>query len=277
MSKRTPLSIRWRRLLRFAVALAALPAGLAIPGAPAQAGEVQDRVQASGAVRVCIWPQYQGITWRDPRTGQLQGLDIDMARALAGELHMTLQFIDSSFPDLVPDLLHGRCDVAMFGVAMLPQRMEKLAFTAPYLQGDIHAITTRTSRLVRQWSDIDQSGVVVGVQAGTFMESAMRERLRQATLAVVAPPHTRERELLAGRIDVFMTDYPYGQHLLASADWATLLAPPQSFFPLPYAYAVRPGDAQWMATLDAFVTRIRQDGRLRAAARRHGLEGMLAR
>lgn len=273
MSKTSHTRPCWHALRGLAV-LASAWAALA--GAPARSGPVHERVQASATVRVCIWPAYQGITWREPRSGQLQGLDIDLARALAADLRLTLEFVDSSFPALIPDLLHGRCDVAMFGIAMLAQRQEKLAFTAPYLRSDIHAISTRTSTLVRQWSDIDQPGVVVGVQAGTFMESVMRTRLRRAALAVVAPPRTRERELLAGRIDVFMTDYPYGQHLRASTDWAALLSPPQPFHVLPYAYAVRPGDAQWLEVLDAFVARIRQDGRLLAAARRHGLEGMLA-
>ena len=33
----------------------------------AHAGPVLDRVKASGTVRVCIWPDYYGITWRNPR------------------------------------------------------------------------------------------------------------------------------------------------------------------------------------------------------------------
>lgn len=267
--KRFPFS--WRapcfRLLALGAALLA--------GLPAYAGEVQARVQAAGEVRVCIWPAYQGITWRDPRSGQLKGLDIDMAHALGADLRMSVTFVDSSFPTLVPDLLSNRCDVAMFGVAMLPQRVEKLAFTAPYLQSDIYAVSTRTSRVVRQWADIDQRGVVVGVQAGTFMEPVMRERLRHAGLVAITLPQTRERELLAGRIDVFMTDYPYGHALVEGVDWAALLAPPQPFHALPYAYASKPGDAQWLATLNAFVARIRQDGRLAASARHHGLGAMI--
>lgn len=252
--------------------LMALWASLA--GSPARAGEVLARVRAHGALKVCIWPGYQGITWRDPRSGRLGGLDIEMAEALGADLYLPVVFVDSSFPALVPDLLGNCCDVAMFGIAMLPGRMEKLAFSAPYLHSDIHAISLRTSRVVRQWADIDQPGVLVGVQAGTFMEPVMRERLRHASLVAIAPPLTRERELLAGRIDVFMTDYPYGHALAGNVDWAALIAPPRPFHALPYAYASKPGDAEWLATLNAFVARVRQDGRLAAAARRHGLESI---
>jgi ABC-type amino acid transport substrate-binding protein len=113
--------------------------------------------------------------------------------------------------------------------------------------------------------------VAVAVQAGTFMEPVMAAALKQARLVRVTPPATRERELEAGRVDVFMTDFPYSRRLLDNADWAALIAPPQPFHVLPYAYAVKPGDAAWLAQVDEFVGRIQRDGRLEAAARRHGL------
>lgn len=244
-------------------------------GLRAGAGEVQNRVQARGEIKVCIWPDYQRISFRDPRSGQLSGLDIDLAAALASDLGLKLRFVDSSFTTLARDLHSNRCDVAMFGIAMLPQRLEQMRFSTPYMQSDIHAITTRTSRIVRQWNDIDQPGVLVGVQPGTFMEAVLRQRLRHARLVPVDLSQTRERELIAGRVDVFMTDYPYGRTLIENTDWATLLAPPTPFHVLPYAHAIKLGDAQWHATLNAFMERIRQDGRLGAAARRHGLESTL--
>jgi ABC-type amino acid transport substrate-binding protein len=169
----------------------------------------------------------------------------------------------------------GRCDVAMFAVGMLPSRREQLAFTEPYLQSDVYGVTTRANRAVRQWADIDQPGVVVAVQAGTFMEPVMRDALKLARMVVVRPPATREQELEAGRVDVFMTDYPYSRRLLDNADWARLVAPPKPFHVLPYGYAVRRGDARWLARLDEFVSAIKRDGRLAAAARRHGLQDIV--
>jgi ABC-type amino acid transport substrate-binding protein len=107
------------------------------------------------------------------------------------------------------------------------------------------------------------------------MEPVMRQRLRRAGLVSIQLPQTRERELLAGRVDVFMVDYPYGHALTENTDWAALLGPAKPFHVLPYAYPSKPGDAQWQATLNGFVERIRRDGRLDAAARRHGLEKLL--
>jgi len=243
--------------------------------APVQAAGRLERVKAAGQLKVCIWPDYYGITLRHPRSQQLVGLDIDMAKALASDLGVAVSWVDSSFVTLIDDLLAQRCDIAMFAVGMLPSRSAKLRFSRPYLQSDIYAVVARGNRVVRRWEDIDRPGVHVAVQAGTFMEPVMASALRQATLVRVAPPATRERELEAGRVDVFMTDYPYSRRLLDNADWAQLIEPPRPFHVLPYAYAVAPGDDAWLREVDEFVARVQRDGRLAAAGKRHGLETIL--
>lgn len=250
--------------------------GLLLAGLlPAQAGPVLDRVRASGEIRVCIWPDYHGVSLRHPRTRQLQGIDIDLSAELARDLKLRVRHVDSSFAALIPDLLADRCDVAMFAVGMLPQRMQALRFTRPYLESSIYGVTSKGSSVVRRWEDIDQPGVAVAVQAGSFMEPVMAAALKHARLVRISPPVTRERELEAGRVDVFMTDYPYSRRLLDNVDWATLVSPPRPFHPLPYGYAVKPGDEEWLKLLDRFVTQVQADGRLMAAAQRHGLAAIV--
>lgn len=271
---RLRLRVRVNLHLRRAFSGLALATAALLPllgTAPAHAGTVIDRVRASGVVRVCIWPDYYGISLRSPRTQQLSGLDIDLSAELARDLKVKLKYVDSSFASLIADIEGDRCDVAMFAVGLLPLRLERLRFSRPYLQSDIYAVTTKGNRVVQRWEDIDKPGVAVAVQAGTFMEPVMAAALKQARLVKVGPPATRERELEAGRVDVFMTDYPYSRRLLDNADWAMLISPPQPFHVLPYGYAVKPGDAQWLAQIDDFVGRIQRDGRLEAAAKRHGL------
>ena len=238
---------------------------------------VLDRIRSQAILRVCIWPDYYGITYRSPRNGQLSGIDIELSTELSRWLGVPLEYIDSSFTKLIEDLHAERCDIAMFAVGITPQRQQALKFSQPYLRSDIYGVTTRSNRVVRQWSDIDQPGVRVGVQAGTFMEPVMADTLKQARSIVISPPLTREQELEAGRIDVFMTDYPYSRRLLDNADWARLVAPPQPFHPIPYAYAVKPGDEDWLREVDRFVAQIKRDGRLEGAARRSGLVEILVR
>ncbi len=241
------------------------------------AGEVAERVESSHTLRVCIWPAYYAVSYRSPRTQDLSGIDIDMSAALAKELGTKLVYADSSFPRLVEDLKQDRCDVSMFAIGITAERQKHLRFSTPYLQSDIYGITTRSNRSIKTWADIDKPGIKVAVQAGTFIEPVMSAWLKHAEMVVIKPTSTREQELESGRVDIFMTDYPYSHRMLETTDWARLVAPPTPFHVLPYAYAVKPGDEAWLQRINSFVARTKKDGRLAQFAQRHGLSDILIR
>ncbi|MDD2843952.1 MAG: ABC transporter substrate-binding protein [Rhodoferax sp.] len=234
------------------------------------------RVQAAQLVRVCIWPDYYSITYRNPKTQALSGIDIELAQALGKDLGVAVAFVDSSFAKLIDDVTQERCDVAMFAVGITPQRAEKLRFTQPHLASDIFAVTSKTNRRIKGWDDIDKPGSVVAVARGTLHEPVMKNKLKAAQLLVLDTPFAREQEVQSGRADVFMTDYPYSQRFLANADWARLVSPPGNYHITPYAYAIKPGDDAWHARLEQFVSAIKRDGRLMTAAKNHKLDPIVA-
>lgn len=234
-----------------------------------------DRILAANNLRVCIWPDYYGISYRDPKNLQLSGIDVDMAKGLAKDLGVGLTFIDSSFARLIDDMTQDRCDIAMFAIGVTPSRKAHLRFTTPHLASDIYAITTKSNRRIKHWSDIDQPSTVVAVAKGTLHEPVMRERLKQAALRVLDTPHAREQEVESGRADVFMTDFPYSQRMLKTTDWARLIQPDGTYHVTPYAWAIRPGDERWYQRLETFLQKVRHDGSLQASAVRHGLKSIL--
>ncbi|BBK35934.1 cyclohexadienyl dehydratase [Allostella sp. ATCC 35155] len=263
----------WRNLY------ASLLVGLAALASPAYAeGPVRPRLEAireAGMVAVCIWPDYYAISFRNPRNDRLEGIDIDLSQALASDLGVAVRYVETTFASFMDDLEARRCDVAMFGVGVTEARRKRVDFSEPYLRSGIYAIVAKVNRRITRWDDIDRPGVIVAVQAGTFMEPAMRGYLRAATVTVVRPPQTREDEVLSGRADAFATDYPYGKRMLFQHDWARLIEPPSPLSPTSYAYAVARGEGAWLTRLNEFVRDVRQDGRLLAAARRHGLEAII--
>ena len=101
-----------------------------------------DRIRDTKVVRVCIWPDYYGITYRNPKTQKLSGIDIDMANELGKDLAVSVQFVDSSFATLIDDVTKDRCDVAMFAIGITPARVEHYcALPKVILASDIYAIT----------------------------------------------------------------------------------------------------------------------------------------
>lgn len=242
-----------------------------------QANSTLDRIKTSKVLNVCIWPHYYGITYTNPRTGVLQGVDIDMSQAFANDLGVKLNYISSSFASFIRDLESDKCDIAMMGVGVTPSRSEHLAFSRPYLRSDILFITTRSNRQLNSIDDIDKPGVVIAVQKGTLMEPFLRGRLKSATLEVKTGLGEREREVESGRADAFATDYPYSQKMLADTDWAKVIVPERPWQLTDYAYAVKKNDPIWLDAVDEFLSKVKKDGRLEAAAKKNNLTPILIR
>lgn len=233
-----------------------------------------DRIRAGKVLRACIWPDYHGVSYRNPRTGQVAGLDADLAREFARDLGVTLRFVDSSPARLGDDLAQDRCDLAATAVPITAARLERLRFTRPHLQGGACAITAKDNPRIRQWGDIDHKGVVVAVLRGAAQEALLRERLKGAALTLLESSAAVDQELAAGRADVYVTDYPGCRYLQESVDGARLLLPDPAVGTLAYGWALLPGDDRWYARVEYFMGRIKSDGRLMTAARRHKLDAI---
>lgn len=235
------------------------------------------QIEASKTLRVCIWPDYYGISFRNPKTQQLAGIDIDNAHDLAKDLGVEAKFVNSSFATLVEDVTSDKCDIAMFAVGIMPQRQEKLRFTQPHLVSDIYAITTKSNHRIQQWADLDQPGSVLVVAKGTLHESVMKAKLKAAELRVVDTPAAREQEVQSGRADAFLTDFPFSRRMLDNSDWARLVSPPETYHLTHYAWAMQYGDDAFYARVEQVLATMKRDGRLLANARKHGLEPIVAK
>ncbi len=229
-----------------------------------------EKIKADKTVRVCHWPAYYGISFVNSKSGKLEGIDIGLARELANDLEVELQFVKTSFATFIKDIKADKCDIAMFGVGITKERRKHLAFSDPYLTSDIYAITTKTNPTLKSWTDIDKKGHILVVQKGTYMEGAA-VAFKNASVLSVVEFQQREKEVRSGRADAFLTDFPYGKKILSTYDWAVLLEPNEPFYEINYAYAMQQGDPEWLAYINEFVKQIKVDGRLKKHAEENGL------
>ena len=244
---------------------------LLLPFSQIQASERSNQILTSGEVKVCIWPDYYTITYRNPRTQVLEGIDIDMAKALAQHLGVKLTFVESSFSQLVANLKNNRCDIAMHGVGVRDSRKSHMEFSQPYLASGIYAVGTKEHDRIQRWEDIDQHGNVAVVQKGTYMEPVTKAAFKKADVAVVDSFKAREQEVMSGRADVFMTDYPYGTRMAKLTDWAILLTPKSPLAKTHYAYAVPKGETAWVNEINVFLQKMKESGQLKAFSEKNGL------
>lgn len=230
-----------------------------------------ERISISQELRVCIWPEYYAISYKNPQTGTLEGIDIDIAKELAKELKVELQFVETSFGAFIADLQADKCDIGMFGVGATLSRATAVEFSEPYIVTSIYGVTQKGHPKIKSWADMDQEGVTVAVTLGSYVETFMKGYLKTARVHTVQPPATREGEVAAGRADILMTDYPIAKKLESLHDWAKIIEPSEPLAVTPYAYVVAPGDSIWLNYVNLFVKTIKRDGRLEKYGKKHAL------
>src|SRR5579884_4207077 len=151
------------------------------------------RITKSGVLRVCQYPQYYSISFRNPQTNELEGIDADLSKELAKDLGVKLEVVESSFVTFIADLQTDKCDIGMFGVGATLARAKAVEFSKPYLVTSIFAVVKKTGD-IKKWEDIDKPGHVVAVSTGSYIQTVMNSYLKQAKVLSVAPPATREQE-----------------------------------------------------------------------------------
>ena len=245
---------------------------------PVAAQQTQSRlyeITKSGVLKVCIWPLYYSISFRNPDNGKFEGIDIDLSNELAKDMGVKLEYVETTFGTFIADLQANKCELGMFGVGATMKRAQAVAFSDPYLASGVYAVV-RKGGPIASLADIDKPGVNVGVTLGSYIEPFLRSYLKNAKTVAVAPPATTQAELMAQRVDAMMTDYPASIKMNVQFDWSTTVAPPENLSLTPYAYVMNQGDQIWLNYVNLFVRTIKLDGRLKAAAEKNKLGPIVA-
>lgn len=159
-------------------------------------------------LRICTTGDYKPLTYRDPTTGHYTGIDIDMAADLAGYLGREPLFVPTSWPTLMADVTTpGKCDIAMGGISVTPDREEHADFTVPYLtNGKVPLVSAANADRFVSVEAIDQPGVRVIENSGGTNERFAKQNLPNAALTIWPDNTTIFDQLIIGAADVMITD-----------------------------------------------------------------------
>lgn len=261
-----PFCHRWAASATRAVAALIFFAGWAwaepAPAPPATGSESRlDAVLARGVVRVGTTGDFKPFTYRDPSTGGYRGFDIDAARALAEALGVEVEFVPTTWPNLITDLVAGRYDVAMGGITRTLERRKVAAFTLPYFEvGKVPLMRRRDAERFTTISALNRPEVKVGVNPGGTNEQFVRTFLPNATI-IVEPDNLAIPAMVAdGKVDVMITDNIEAVMAMRVLPGLAAVSPEQPFTHDDFAYLVPRDDPAWLGWLDLWVDQMRRHG-----------------
>lgn len=228
---------------------------------PAGAGELWERLKASGEIRVGMDPAFPPLEAVD-RQGRLVGFDVDLAGLIAESLGLRLRLVNMLFPELLPALQNGRLDLVISGVTMTAQRNCQVVFVGPYLvAGQTLLLAKGLAGRVRSPADLDRPEFRLAATRQTTAEAAARRVMPRAQLMVVASEQEAFQLVVGGQADALVADLPFNAYMAFRHRQAGLthMDSPFTFEPLGIALGDDAHLANW---LENFLFMLKGTGRL---------------
>lgn len=176
--------------------------------------------------------------------------------------------VPGSWDHIIEDLLDERFDMISSGMAITPKRALLVNFSAPNGHSKATVVANREkAKSVRSVSDLNRQGVVIGVYRSSVNEPLAARLFPQARVQAFDSQDNLLAALVEGSVHAAVTASPGPEFLTAKAPEELYVPFAEPLARRAEGFAIRKGDADFLAYLDAWVQFYAENGWL--AERRH--------
>ncbi len=255
-----------RHLLALFLALL-LTACAGTPTAPSP--EIKQALAPTGKLRVGVYPGSPTSMLRDPASGEVKGVSVDLGKELAKRLGVPYEQVEyQRVAEVVEALKSGAADFTITNAS--PARAKEVDFTQPLVSIELGFLVPSGSKL-STFADIDRPGIRVGVTQGSTSQTALPRELKNAVVVPAANLNAAIEMLTQRKIDAFATNKAILFEMSDSLPGSRVLDGRWGTEHL--AIAIPKGRDQGMAYMKAFVEDANAKGLVTRAVERAGLRG----
>jgi len=194
-------------------------------------------------------------------SGKLVGFSIDAARRLAEDMGVGVEFIETSWSGIIPDLLNRESDLIMSGLWVTVPRALVINFTTPTAVEGIHVVASRAAAArFKTAADLDRPGTKIVVYAGTLQERLAARRFPKATLLKVSGDTDHLAPVLSGEADAALVPTFAPEVIVRAAPDRLALPLAKPLSSASAAIGVRKGDFDFVNFLESWLAVQRDEG-----------------
>ena len=201
------------------------------------------------------FPPYEMTT----DSGEIEGIDVDTAKAIAEKLGLELQIDDMDFDAALLAVQQGKSDMVMAGVTVTDERQNVMDFTDSYATG-IQSI------IVKEDSDIasvdDLAGKKIGTQRGTTGYLYCSDDFGDENVFAYDDGLTAVQMLNNGQVDCVVIDNAPAKEFIAANPGLKLLD--TAYVEEDYAIGVGKGNTELKDAINTALEELKADGTLQA-------------
>jgi polar amino acid transport system substrate-binding protein len=170
-----------------------------------QGGVTIEGIKKAGTLRVGSWLQYEPEMYKDLKTGEIKGFWMDMARKMAADLGVKVEFIDSDWDGLIPGLQSGKFDIVLAQMAITSKRALAVDFAKPWEAVGLSAVIPgdSTCNTIECLNSPDKT---ISTEIGSVDQDAKRAIFPKAQETANKGHNDGFLQVMSKRSDAFLTD-----------------------------------------------------------------------
>ncbi|VBB07414.1 Hypothetical protein LUCI_2663 [Lucifera butyrica] len=235
---------------------------------PADIKAIKDR----GVLKVGVKVDVPKFGFKDPKTGKIEGMEIDLAKAIAKKIlgdenKLEVQAVTAKTRG--PLLDNGEVDLDIATFTITDERKKSYNFSDPYFTDGI-ALMVKKDSGIKSFKDLNGKKIGVAQSATTkkaLQEEAKKQGIKMDFLEFATYPEIKTA-LDAGRIDCFSVD---GAILYGYLDDSTVILPDR-FSPQQYGVASKKSNTGLAKLVNDTIHEMKNSGELDKLIQKWGLK-----
>ena len=228
--------------------------------------EIVDR----GVLRVGVKQDLPNFGYRDPESNQYTGMEVEIAKKVAAELGVDIEFTPVTAQTRGALLDNGQLDMVIATFTITEERKELYNFTTPYYTDAVGFLVRKDSKIQSSWEALD--GLTIGVTQGSIQWGLLEEIAAEKGIELNFRELGSNSEvvvaLAAHRVDAFSID----QSILSAFLGKTNELLDLQYQPSEYGIVTKKSNTDLATYLDGLVQDWTEDGTLQAIYDDFGLK-----
>lgn len=200
--------MKFLKLMKGLVAAATFAvAAVATSATPVAAQSTLEEILQRGKLRVGM-STFVPWAMRD-KEGNLIGFEIDVAKKLAADMGVEVEFVATAWSGIIPALLAKKFDVIIGGMSITPERNLTVNFTIPYAHsGQQMASNTELAGGFTSLDDYNDASVTIACRRGATPCNFAQKRFPKATLRQFDDDAQAFQEVVNGNAHAMISSAP---------------------------------------------------------------------
>lgn len=231
------------------------------PAEPAEAGEFTTVTEGVLTMSTnAAFPPYEMTN----DAGEFEGIDVEIAQAIADKLGLELQVTDIAFDSIIPGVQSGKYDLGLAGMTVTDERLEQVNFSDSYATG-VQVVIVKEGGKVTSVDDLFADGAsnVIGTQTGTTGFLYATWDIQDAGLGEVksfAKTTDAVEALKNGQVDCVILDNEPAKALVAANEGAGLSILDTEYAVEDYAAAISKDNTALLEAINGALKELIADG-----------------